>query len=140
MKSLLRLHMAALVFTGAVLLAAAAPVLAHHSFAAEFDANRPITLKGKITKFEWVNPHSWLHIDVTGPDGKITNWALEFGSPNALYKRGWRTTDLPVGAEVTVTGFGAKDGSNKGNASNVVLPNGKRLFAGSSGTGAPVEQ
>jgi hypothetical protein len=119
---------------------APAPVFAHHSFAAEFDASQPITLKGTITKMEWVNPHSWLYIDVKDPDGKVVNWAIEFGAPNALFRRGWRKTDLPVGVEVTVEGYRAKDPSPTANASDVVLPDGKKLFAGSSGTGAPYDE
>ena len=112
-------------------------VSAHHSFAAEFDGTKPVTLKGTITQMKWVNPHSWLYIDVKGSDGKVVNWALEFGLPQALYRRGWTKKDLPVGQEVTIQGFLAKDGTPTANAQTVTLSDGRRLFAGSSGTGAP---
>jgi hypothetical protein len=114
-------------------------ISAHHSFSAEFDAKKPITLKGTIVQMQWVNPHSWLHIDVKGPDGKVERWKLEFALPNALYRRGWRQKDLPVGASVVVDGYRAKDGTNTANAATVTLADGRRLFAGSSGTGAPNE-
>ena len=120
---------------------ATSSLLAHHSFTAEFDATKPVTLKGKITKMLWTNPHGWLYIDVKGPDGKVVNWALEFGAPYALYKRGWRQKDLPVGADVTVEGWLAKDGSNTANAGKVSLADGRQLFAGSSGgPGAGTDQ
>jgi hypothetical protein len=115
-----------------LLLAVSGPVFAHHQFASEFDADKRVTLKGKIVKMVWVNPHAWLYIDVTEPDGKVVPWALEFGVPRRLIRLGWRKEDLPVGAIVTVEGFLAKNGSNTANAEKVILPDGRALFAGSS--------
>ena len=114
------------------LLAAAAPTFAHHAFAAEYDANKPITLKGKLTKVDWVNPHGWIHLDVTDDSGKITSWAVECGAPNAMLRRGLRKTDFPEGLEVTVNGFRAKNGSPTMNGTNVKLPDGRNLFTGGS--------
>ena len=119
------------------LLLAAVPVLAHHSFAAEFDADKPITLKGTLTKMEWINPHGWIYIDVKSPDGKVVNWAIESGAPNALIRRGLRKTDFPVGTEVLVEGFRAKNGTPTANGITVKLTDGRNFLMGSSGTGAP---
>lgn len=113
---------------------------AHHAFAAEFDANKPVTLKGKVTKVELINPHGWLHVDVVGPDGKVTNWAVETNGPNALLRRGWRKDTVQIGFDVVIQGFRSKDGSPTANGTSVTLPNGQKLFMGSSGTGAPEEQ
>ena len=110
----------------------AQPTAAHHSFAAEFDANAPIELTGAVTKVEWANPHTYFYMDVTTPKGEVEGWALEMGSPNGLMRRGWTRDSMRIGDVVTVTGSRAKDGSFKGNARSVVLSTGKKLFAGSS--------
>ena len=107
---------------------------AHHAFAAEFDANKPITLVGTLTKVAWVNPHGWIYVDVKGKNGQITSWSIEFGSPNALLRRGLRKADFPPGMTVTVKGYLAKSGKPVANASTVTLPDGRSLFAGSSTT------
>ena len=129
------------VIAGAVLLVApAAPVIAHHSFAGEFDANKRVKIKGTVVKMEWVNPHSWIHIDVTSPDGKVERWTVEGGAPNALIRRGWTKNSLPYGIEIIVEGFQAKDGANRANGRDITFPDGKKLFVGSTGTGAPDEK
>lgn len=122
-----------------MVLAAGAPVVAHHAFAAEFDGTKPVTLKGKVTRMDWINPHAWMYLDVRMPDGKVVNWGVEGGAPNALLRRGWNKTSVMPGAEVTVEGFRAKDGSNRANGRQVTLADGKKLFIGSSGTGAPLD-
>ena len=114
-----------------------AGVQAHHAFAAEFDSSKPFKIKGTIVKMEWINPHTWLHLDVKRPDGKIERWMIEGGPPNALYRRGFTKDSLPQGAELVVEGFRSKDGSLKGNGRELTFADGRRLFVGSSGTGAP---
>ena len=133
-RSLLRLAVFASV------LASALPALAHHSFTSEFDINQPVTLKGTLTKFDFVNPHGWIYVDVKGDDGKVVNWAIEAGTPNVLYRRGFTKDSLMPGTVVVVDGYQAKDGSHRANGRSLTLPNGQQLFLGSSGTGAPYEQ
>ena len=112
---------------------------AHHAFAAEFDADKPVHLSGTISKVEWINPHVWIHLDVKGPDGETVAWAVEGGAPNAMFRRGWNMESIPVGTEVVIDGYRAKNGSNKANGRDIVLPDGTSLFVGSSGTGAPYD-
>lgn len=109
---------------------ATAPLYAHHSFAAEFDGSKKLELTGVVTKVDWVNPHAYIYIDVKNPDGTVTNWALETGAPNALYRQGWRKADLKVGDTVTLDAFPAKDGSHTAAARQVKLPDGRKVFAG----------
>jgi len=113
---------------------------AHHAFAAEFDATKPVKLRGVVTKMDWINPHAWIHIDVKSADGKITKWDIEAAAPNSMLRRGFNQDSLKVGTEILVDGFQAKDGANRANGSSITYPDGKKLFIGSSGTGAPVEQ
>ena len=113
-----------------VLLLAAAPVWAHHAFAAEFDADKPIKYKGTVTKMEWINPHAWIHIDVKGEDGKVTSWMIEAAAPNSLLRRGFTKESLLAGTEIVVEGFQAKDGSNRANGSVITFTDGRKLFVG----------
>ena len=121
-------------------LSLAAPVWAHHAFAAEFDAKKEVHLVGTVTKVEWINPHAWIHINVKSPDGKVNEWSVEAGTPNTLFRRGATKDSLKVGTEITVDGYQAKDGSNTANGRDVTLPDGKKLFLGSNGTGAPFDE
>ena len=124
---------------GVGLLLAGAAVQAHHAFAAEFDASRPVRLRGKITKMEWINPHAWMHLDVEKEDGTVESWMIEAGPPGALVRRGWSKDSVIPGTEVLVEGYQAIDGAFRANGRDVTFPDGRRLFAGSSGTGAPLD-
>jgi Family of unknown function (DUF6152) len=128
-----------LMVVGVGLVLARVPVSGHHAFAAEFDAKTPIKLRGTVAKMEWINPHTWIHIDVKKPNGQVERWMIEGGPPNALYRRGFTKDSLPVGIEILVEGFRAKDGSLRGNGRDLTFSNGRRLFLGSSGTGAPLD-
>src|SRR5262245_39348876 len=112
--------------------AGAVTVVAHHSFSAEYDVNKPLKLKGKVTQMKWANPHAWIYIDVVGKDGKVENWAWETGGANALYRRGWRKEDLVAGTMLVIDGYQARNGSKTANATSITFEDGKRLFAGSS--------
>ena len=111
--------------------------LAHHAFSAEFDATKPITCKGVVTKVEWTNPHVWIHVDVRQPDGTVENWAFEAGTPSVLFRRGFTKEALLPGTPITVDGYRAKDGTKKANGRDLLFADGRKMFIGSTGTGAP---
>lgn len=125
----------AIVITAAALLVAAVPVWAHHAFAAEFDASKPVKFRATVTKMEWINPHAWIHVNVKSDDGKVTPWMIEAAAPNALLRRGWTKQSLLAGTEILIEGFQAKDGANRANGSIITFTDGKKLFVGSSGDG-----
>ena len=118
---------------------AGAVVSAHHAFAAEFDANKPVKFEGTVTSMQWINPHVWLHMDVKLPDGKTERWAFEAGTPNVLFRRGFTKNSLLPGTKIVIDGYQAKDGSRRANGRDITFPDGKKMFMGSSGTGAPYE-
>ena len=131
-----------IVMAGASLLLAAVPVWAHHAFAAEFDAKKPVKLEGKVTKMEWINPHAWIHIDVKNTDGTVTSWMIEGGTPNTLLRRGFTKDSLAIGTEVVVDGYQAKDGSLRANGRDITFTDGRKLFLGSNNAneGAPYQE
>ena len=130
----------AVAVVGVALIAGAARLAAHHSFAAEYDATKPVKMTGTVTQMEWINPHAWIHIDVKKPDGKMEAWMIEAGAPNALLRRGFNKQSLLPGTVITVEGYQAKDGANRANGRDITYQDGRKLFVGSSGTGAPDER
>ena len=126
-----------ILLAGVGLLLAAAPAWAHHAFAAEFDSKKPIKLRGAITKVEWINPHSWIHVAVKNADGTSTEWMVEGGTPNTLFRRGVTKDSLAVGTEIVVDGYQAKDGTNRANGRDITFPDGRKLFLGASSSDAP---
>jgi hypothetical protein len=130
----------AVVVASVGLLLATVPAVAHHAFSAEFDATKPIKFQGTLTSVEWINPHAWLHLDVKGPDGKVNSWMIEMGAPNALFRRGFTKQSLQAGMTILISGYQAKDGDFRGNGRDITFADGKKLFVGSSGTGAPDER
>jgi hypothetical protein len=128
---------AAVAAGGLIVMVAVAPAVAHHAFSSEFDAAKPVKLTGVVKKMEWINPHSWLTLEVKRPDGSVETWEIEAGAPNAMFRRGFNRNSLPIGTQVVVNGFQAKDGRKRANGRDLAFPDGRKLFLGSSGTGAP---
>jgi uncharacterized protein DUF6152 len=129
----------AVAMVGLGMLLTAVPIWAHHAFVAEFDAKKPVKLRGTVTKMEWINPHAWIHIDVKNADGTTTGWMIEGGTPNTLFRRGFTKDSLAVGTEIVVDGYQAKDGSNRANGRDITFPDGRKLFLGASSSDAPYQ-
>ena len=135
----MRTRLAVVVVVDLLLALAAVPLLAHHAFTAEFDANRPIHFEGTVTRMEWINPHAWIHVDVKKPDGTVEQWMIEGGTPNTLFRRGLTKDSLMPGTALIIDGYQAKDGSLRANSKDITFPDGRKLFLGSSSTGAPTD-
>ena len=129
----------AIVIAGGIALSNATAVMAHHAFSAEFDEKKPVKLSGTVTRVEWVNPHAWIHVEVKNPDGTVTEWAIEGGTPNTLLRRGLTKNSLPAGTELVIEGYQAKAGGPRANGRDLTFKDGRKLFLGSPGTGAPGE-
>ncbi len=129
----------AIVVGGFGLLLTVVPMWAHHAFAAEFDSAKPVKLEGTVTQMEWINPHAWIHMDVKGTDGKVVNWMVECGTPNTLFRKGLNKNSLPVGTQILVDGYQAKDGSLRANGRDVTFPDGRKVFIGNNSPDAPKE-
>ena len=136
----MRIQISLAIVLAAGLVASVAPVWAHHSFEAEFDVAKPVHLVGKVTGMEWINPHSWIHVDVTDANGEVKNWMIECGSPNIMLRRGFTKHSLEVGTEISVKGYQAKNGSNRANGSSITFKDGKKLFVGGSNPDVPDDQ
>ena len=137
----MKFKLSLIALTASFLFAAAAPAFAHHAFAAEFDAKKPVKLRGTVTKMEWINPHTWIYMDVKKPDGTVEEWMVEAGTPNTLLRRGFTKDSLKAGTEVLVDGYQSKDGSLRANGRDLTLPDGKTLFLGSNdAAGAPYQE
>jgi len=137
----MKFKLSLIALTASFLFAAAAPAFAHHAFAAEFDAKKPVKLRGTVTKMEWINPHTWIYLDVKKPDGTVEEWMVEAGTPNTLLRRGFTKDSLKAGNEVIVVGYQSKDGSLRANGRDLTLPDGKTLFLGSNdAAGAPYQE
>jgi len=132
-------HAVVIGVVGVALAGWTASTAAHHAFSAEFDSNRPVNFSGTVKRVEWVNPHVWIHVDVKRPNGAVESWAIEGGTPNVLFRRGITKQSLPVGTAIKVDGYQAKDGTRRANGRDLTLPDGRKLFLGSSGIGAPYE-
>ncbi len=133
----MRRHLPGMILSGWLLGLAAAPLTAHHSFPAEFDGDKPLRLQGTVKKVEWINPHSWITIEVKRPDGTVQIWEIEAGAPNAMFRRGFTKDSLPVGTEIVVDGYPAKNGTQRANGRDLTFPEGRKLFMGSSAPDAP---
>ena len=136
----MRRHIMFVGIAGISLTVAAAPLIAHHAFSSEFDSEKPLKLEGTVSKTEWINPHAWIHVDVKKPDGTTEAWMIEGGTPNTLMRRGVSKDTLKIGTQIVVTGYQAKDGSLRANGRDITYPDGRKLFLGSEGTGAPYDK